>query len=103
MTITLYQLREHSDLGSGVKTFTQGGQVVYSGSVWESIAAVETDPIVKAITGIVKSDGTNITAAVAGDFPTLNQNTTGSAANISGGLGGQILYQSAAGVNDKIG
>jgi len=40
----------------------------------------ETDPIVKAITGIVKSNGTTISAAVAGDFPILNQNTTGNAA-----------------------
>jgi len=68
------------------RTFTQGGQAVYNGTtnIWEPISAVETDPIVKAITGIVKSDGTNITAAVAGDFPTLNQNTTGTASNVTG-------------------
>jgi uncharacterized protein (TIGR02145 family) len=40
----------------------------------------ETDPTVQAITGIVKSDGATISAAVAADFPTLNQNTTGNAA-----------------------
>ena len=43
----------------------------------------ETDPIVKAINGIVKSNGTTISAAVAADFPTLNQNTTGSAATVT--------------------
>ncbi|HUW93945.1 MAG TPA: fibrobacter succinogenes major paralogous domain-containing protein [Bacteroidales bacterium] len=54
----------------------------------------ETDPTVKAINGIVKSNGTTISAATAGtdyltptgsaalltDFPLLNQNTTGNAA-----------------------
>jgi hypothetical protein len=71
----------------------------------------ETDPIVKAINGIVKSNGTTISAAIAGtdyltpsgsaaaltSFPTLNQNTTGSAATLTtprniqgtGGNGGQ--------------
>jgi len=53
----------------------------------------ETDPVVKAITGLVKSNGTTISAAIAGtdyltptgsagaltSFPTLNQNTTGNA------------------------
>lgn len=57
----------------------------------------ETDPIVKAINGIVKSNGTTISAAIAGtdyltpsgsaaaltSFPTLNQNTTGSAATLT--------------------
>ena len=36
------------------------------------------------ITGILKGNGTSISAASAGDFPTLNQNTTGTAANITG-------------------
>jgi uncharacterized protein (TIGR02145 family) len=54
----------------------------------------ETDPTVEAITGIVKSNGTIVSAATAGtdyltptgsaalltDFPILNQNTTGNAA-----------------------
>ena len=58
----------------------------------------ETDPTVKAINGIVKSDGTTISAATAGtdyltpsgsaasltSFPTLNQNTTGTAGNVTG-------------------
>jgi hypothetical protein len=64
----------------------------------------ETDPTVKAITGIVKSDGTTISAATAGTdyltptgsaalltgFPTLNQNTTGSAASFTGSLTGDV-------------
>lgn len=37
-----------------------------------------------SITGILKGNGTAISAAIAGDFPTLNQNTTGTAANVTG-------------------
>ncbi len=58
----------------------------------------ETDPVVKAINGLVKSNGTTISAATAGtdyltptgsaagltNFPILNQNTTGTAATITG-------------------
>lgn len=36
-----------------------------------------------SITGILKGNGTAITAAIAGDFPTLNQNTTGNAATVT--------------------
>ncbi len=64
----------------------------------------EADPIVKVINGIVKSNGTSISAATAGTdyltptgsaasltgFPTLNQNTTGSAASFTGSLAGQV-------------
>ena len=64
----------------------------------------ETDPTVKAINGIVKSNGTTISAATAGtdyltpngsaalltNFPTLNQNTTGSSASFTGSLAGQV-------------
>lgn len=102
----------------------------YDGTIWRTIldsasaptgGGVETDPIVAAVNGIVKSNGTTISAAVAGtdyampnatntnyandyraanfvagtnylapngsaaaltSFPTLNQNTTGSAASV---------------------
>lgn len=64
----------------------------------------ETDPTVKAIQGIVKSNGTTISAATAGTdyltptgsaatltgFPILNQNTTGSAASFTGSLTGDV-------------
>lgn len=48
-------------------------------------------------TGIVKNTTTTgvLSIAVAGDFPILNQNTTGTA-NIAGGTVGAIPYQSAA-------
>jgi hypothetical protein len=64
----------------------------------------ESDPKVKAINGIVKSNGTTISAATAGsdyltptgsastltDFPILNQNTSGSSASFTGSLAGQV-------------
>jgi hypothetical protein len=53
-------------------------------------------------TGILKSTTTTgaLTIAVAGDFPTLNQSTTGTAAtatNLASGSAGTIPYQSASG------
>jgi hypothetical protein len=64
----------------------------------------EADPTVKAITGIVKSNGATISAATAGTdyltpngsaasltgFPTFNQNTTGSAASFTSSLVGEV-------------
>lgn len=64
----------------------------------------ETDPTVKTINGIVKSNGTTISAATAGTdyltpigsaafltgFPILNQNTTGSATSFTGSLVGEV-------------
>lgn len=44
----------------------------------------------------------SLRAIVSTDIPTLNQNTTGTSANISGGLGGQILYQSAVNTTAKL-
>ena len=56
-------------------------------------------------TGILKSTTSTgaLTIAVAGDFPTLNQNTTGNAltattaTNLAGGGAGQLPYQTASG------
>jgi len=76
------------------------GYYYWTGSAWVRIASgsgSETDPLVRAINGLIKSDGTTISAAVAGvdyvtpvgsaalltDFPTLNQNTTGNAATVT--------------------
>jgi hypothetical protein len=75
---------------------TAGNNVSYLSS--------EADPMVKAINGIVKSNGTTISAATAGTdyltpngsaasltgFPTLNQNTTGSSASFTGSLVGEV-------------
>lgn len=74
-------------------------EYVYLGSSNPVMTIVsESDPIVAGINGIVKSDGTTISAAIAGTdylsptgsaagltgFPTFNQNTTGTANNVSG-------------------
>lgn len=101
-TVGDYYIVSVAGVQLGGTVFTQGGQAIYNGTTWESISAVETDPIVKAINGIVYSNGTTISAAVAGSFPILNQNTTGTAANIAGGTAGQMLYQSAVGVTNKL-
>jgi hypothetical protein len=47
------------------------------------------------VTGILYGNGTSVATAVAGNFPTLNQNTTGYSAGIAGGSGGELVYQSA--------
>lgn len=77
------------------------GFYYYTGTGWTRLANgtfSETDPVVKAVNGMVKSDGTTISAATPGtdyliptgsaanltNFPVLNQNTTGTAANVTG-------------------
>ena len=73
-----------------------GTTISYDNSTYLT-SYTETDPIVKAINGLVKSNGTTISAAIAGtdyltpsgsaagltSFPTLNQNTTGNAATVT--------------------
>jgi hypothetical protein len=52
-----------------------------------SVATSTTTPAITlttSVNGILKGDGTGVSAAVAGDFPTLNQNTTGTASNVTG-------------------
>lgn len=66
------------------------------------------------VTGVLYGNGTGVAAAIAANFPTLNQNTTGSAASLSatlvptqGGTGiatyatGDLLYASATNVLSK--
>jgi hypothetical protein len=77
------------------------GFYYFDGTAWTRLSSgtyTETDPVVKAINGVVKSNGTTVSAAVAGtdyltptgsaasltNFPTLNQNTSGTAANVTG-------------------
>lgn len=54
-----------------------------------SVANATTTPAITvstSVTGILHGNGTAVAAAVAGDFPTLNQNTTGTAAGLSATL-----------------
>jgi len=77
------------------------GFYYYEGSAWTRLASgtfTESDPSVSTITGLVKSNGSTISAAVSGtdyllptgsaagltNFPVLNQNTSGTAANVTG-------------------
>lgn len=54
------------------------------------------------VTGILYGNGTSVAAAIASNFPTLNQDTTGNAAtattatNIAGGANGSVPYQTAS-------
>lgn len=81
--------------GSGVISAAGGGgsgtvtsvSVVSANGFTGTVANAATTPeitLTTSITGILKGNGTAISAAVAGDFPTLNQNTTGTAANVTG-------------------
>jgi hypothetical protein len=47
------------------------------------------------VTGILHGNGTSVAAAVAGDFPILNQNTTGTAANITASSNSTLTTLSA--------
>jgi len=77
------------------------GFYYYEGLVWTRLASgqfIETDPAVKGNNGIIKSNGATLSAATPGsdyltptgsasgltNFPTLNQNTTGTASNVTG-------------------
>ncbi|HUO62024.1 MAG TPA: hypothetical protein VMT96_01050, partial [Candidatus Bathyarchaeia archaeon] len=55
-------------------------------------------------TGILKSTTSTgaLSIAVAGDFPTLNQNTTGSAASFTGSLSGDVTGTQSATVVGKV-
>lgn len=70
--------------GSGTVTSVS---VVSANGLAGTVANATTTPAITlttSVTGILKGDGTAISAAVAGDFPTLNQNTTGTASNVTG-------------------
>ena len=82
-----------------------------------SYLTTETDGSVKTINGIVKSNGTTISAATAGtdyltpsgsaasltNFPTLNQSTTGAAASFTGSMVGDVTGTQGATVVSTVG
>ena len=60
--------------------------VVSANGLAGTVATATTTPAITlstTVTGILYGNGTSIAAAVAGNFPTLNQNTTGTAANVT--------------------
>ncbi len=92
---------------TGDQTITLTGDVTGSGtgSFATNVGKINGVALSGLGTGILKNTTTTgvPSIAVAGDFPTLNQNTTGNATtattatNLAGGSGGTIPYQSAAG------
>jgi hypothetical protein len=103
--------------GGGTGTVTSVSVVSANGFA----GTVATPTVTPAITlttsvsGILKGSGGSLATAVAGDFPTLNQNTTGTAANVTGVVGvvnggtglssiaaGDIYYGSATNVVSKL-
>lgn len=93
-------------LSGGTLTATGSGGTVTSVSVVSangfagSVATATTTPAITlstTVTGILYGNGTSVAAAVAANFPTLNQNTTGSAATLttSRNLWGQAFNGSA--------
>jgi hypothetical protein len=104
---------------ANVGTVTSTSVASANGFAGTVVTATTTPAITisTSITGLIKGNGTAISAAGAGtdyltpsgsaasltSFPTFNQNTTGYAANLSGGVGGQILYQSASNTTSKLG
>lgn len=70
-----------SSLGT-VTSVSMGSANGFTGSVTDPT----TTPFIEvgtSVVGILVGDGVGVAAAVAGDFPTLNQNTTGSAATLT--------------------
>ena len=76
-----------------VSTFGSGSVTSVSVANANGLTGTVADPtttpnitLSTTITGIVKGDGTALSAAALSDYPTFNQNTTGNAANITGVL-----------------
>jgi hypothetical protein len=102
----------------GINT-TKVSNVTHTGDVTDAAGVLTVKKINGVLmeslaTGIVKNTtGTGVPSiAVAADFPTLNQNTTGSAAtattattatNIAGGAAGAVPYQTGSGTTALLG
>ena len=82
-------LTADSTEATGLKWVTVGApgsvtsvSIVSANGFAGSVANASTTPAITlttSVTGILKGNGTAISAAIAADFPTLNQNTTGNA------------------------
>jgi hypothetical protein len=96
-----------SGTNTGDQTITLTGDVTGTGtgSFATTVGKINGTSLAGLATGILKNTTTTgvPSIAVAADFPTLNQSTTGNAAtattatNITGGAIGSVPYQSAAG------
>ena len=93
--------------GGGSGTVTSASVVTANGFAG-SVATATTTPAITlstTITGILYGNGTSVAAAIASNFPTLNQSTTGNAAtatNVAGGSANEVVYQTATGTTGFI-
>ena len=72
--------------------------VVSANGLAGTVATPTTTPAITlstTVTGILYGNGTSIAAAIAGEFPTLNQNTTGTASNITASSNSTLTTLSA--------
>lgn len=88
--------------GTGLSggTITTSGTIALDTAYGDSVnpyAAKTANYILAAPNG--SSGAPSFRALVAADVPTLNQNTTGTAAAIAGGAANQLVYQSGSGVS----
>lgn len=76
----------YSQVTGGPTGSVSSVSVVSANGLAGTVANPTTTPAITlstTVSGILFGNGTSITAAVAGNFPTLNQNTTGTAANVT--------------------
>ena len=71
-----------SPTGTGISTISVASANGLAGT--SSGGTSPTLTLSTSVTGILYGNGTSIAAATAGEFPTLNQNTTGTASNVTG-------------------
>jgi hypothetical protein len=81
-----YSSRSGSGGGGGGSGTVTSVSVTAGNGFAGTVANPTTTPAITlttTVTGIVYGNGTSLAAAIASNFPTLNQNTTGTAANIT--------------------
>lgn len=82
-------------------TVTPSSSAIAAGDTGHTVAEKiqgQTNTI-NAVTGIIYGNGTSLQTAIVANYPTLNQDTTGSATNatnIAGGTAKQVPYQTNA-------
>lgn len=97
---------EQLELDAGYSTSGSAITVGDSGTTIAGKAQGQINSINQTGTGILYSNGTSLSIATSPNFPTLNQDTTGTATyatNIAGGEANKIPYQTASGTTSFTG